>query len=92
LENQSGRTVKVIMRDGGKEYSPAAEKAFAREKGIDIRESAPKTPEQNGKAKVVRWHIVEMARLARINAGLPEFLWPQAIKHVIDVHNLIPKR
>ena len=92
LENLSGRTIKVIIRDGGKEYSPAAEKAFAREKGIHIRESAPRTPEQNGKAEVVGRHIVEMARSARINAGLPEFLWPQAIKHTIDVRNLTPKR
>jgi hypothetical protein len=34
LENQSGKSVKVIVRDGGKEYSPTEEKRFAREKGI----------------------------------------------------------
>ena len=42
LENQSGKSVKVIVRDCGKEYSPTEEKRFAREKGIQIRESTPK--------------------------------------------------
>jgi transposase InsO family protein len=73
-ENQSGKSLKVIVRDGGKEYAPAKEKRFARLKGIDIRESAPRTPEQNGKAEIVGRHIVETARATRINAGLPEFL------------------
>ena len=36
LENQSGKSVKVIVRDGGKEYSPTEEKRFVREKGIKI--------------------------------------------------------
>jgi hypothetical protein len=33
-----------------------------------------------------------MARAARIDAGLPEILWPQAVKHAVDVRNLSPKR
>ena len=33
-----------------------------------------------------------MARAARIDAGLPEFLWPQAVKHTVNVRNLMPKR
>jgi 2-hydroxychromene-2-carboxylate isomerase len=45
LQNQSGKSVKVIMRDGGKEYSPIESKRFAKEFGIDVRESAPKAPE-----------------------------------------------
>jgi transposase InsO family protein len=57
------------VRDGGKEYSPTEEKRFAREKGIQIQESAPRTPEQNGKAEIVGRHIVETARAARINAA-----------------------
>jgi transposase InsO family protein len=80
------------MRDGGKEYSPTESKRFAKEFGIDVCESATRTPEQNGKAEVFGRYIVEMARAARIEAGLPEFLWPQAVKHAVDVRNLSPKR
>ena len=61
LEKQSAKTVKVIVRDGGKEYSPKSEGPFTREMGIDVHESAPRTPEQNGKAKVSGRHILEMA-------------------------------
>ena len=61
-------------------------------KGIQIQESAPKTPEQNGKAEIVGRHIVETARAARINAGLLEFLWPQAVTHTVDIRNLTPKK
>ena len=92
LQNQSGKSVKVIVRDGGKEYVPNEEKIFARQFGITIRESAPRTPEQNGKAKVVGRHIIEKARSIRINAALPEHLWPLAVKHTVDVGNLLPKR
>lgn len=92
LEKQSGKSVKTIVRDGGKEYLPNAAIEFAKEKGIVIRESAPRTPEQNGKAEVFGRHIIEMARVARINAGLPESLWPWAIRHTVDVRNLTPKK
>ena len=81
----------MIVRDGGREYSPTEEKLFARETGIDVRESAPRTPEQ-GKAEVTGRYILEMARAARINVGLPEFLWLQAITHVVKVRNLTSKR
>jgi hypothetical protein len=74
LQNQSRRTVKVIVRDGGKEYIPTEEKLFARKYGIEIRESAPKTPEQNGKVEVVGRHIIEKVRSIRISAALPEYL------------------
>ena len=55
-------------------------------------ESVLRTPEQNGKAEVTGRYILEMARAARISAGLPEFLWPQAIKHTVNMRNLTPKR
>jgi hypothetical protein len=59
---------------------------------MTIRETTPRTPEQNGKAEVTGRYILEMARAARINAGLPEILWPQAVTHAVEVRNLIPKR
>jgi hypothetical protein len=92
LQNQSGKTVKTIVRDGGKEYVPNEEKIFARQFGIVVRESAPRTPEQNGKAEVIGRHIIEKARSIRINASLPEYLWPLAVKHTVDVANLLPKK
>ena len=70
MEKQSGKSVKMIMRDGGKEYSPAEEKLFARKKGMHIRETTPRTPEQNGKAEVTGRYILEMARAARICKGV----------------------
>ena len=79
------------MRDGGTEYSPTESKRFAKEFGIDIHESAPRTPEQNGKAEVFGRYIIEMVRAARIDAGLLEILWLQAVKHAMDVRNLLPK-
>jgi hypothetical protein len=51
-----------------------------------------RTPEQNRKAEVTEYYILKMAWAARIKAGLPEFLWPQAITHTVEVWNLIPKR
>jgi hypothetical protein len=73
------------MRDSRKEYLPTEAREFARRNGIDVRETAPRTPEQNGKAEVVRRYIVEMVRAARIETGLLEFLWPLAVKHAVTV-------
>jgi hypothetical protein len=92
LERQFGQLVKTIMRDSGKEYLPIEAREFAGEKGITVRETAPRTPEQNRKTEVVRKYIVEMARAARIEAGLPEFLWLLAVKHAVTIRNLTPKR
>jgi hypothetical protein len=92
MEKPSGRSVKMIMRDGGKEYSPAEEKLFACEKSMHICETTPRTLEQNGKAEVTGRYILKMARAARINASLPEFLWPLAVKHAVEVQNLTSKR
>jgi hypothetical protein len=80
------------MRNGGKEYSPTEARKFARENRIEVRETAPRTPEQNGKAEVFGRYIAEMARAARIEAGLPEFLWPWAVKYAVNVRNLTRKR
>jgi hypothetical protein len=48
LQSQS----KTIIRDKGKEYLPTEVIQFAKNKSITIRESAPRTPEQNKKAEI----------------------------------------
>ena len=63
-EKQPGRSVKVIITDGGKEFIPTLIKQFAAQKGIAIQESAPRTSEQNGKSEVYGKHLMDMSRSA----------------------------
>jgi hypothetical protein len=80
------------MRDGGKKYSLVEEKFFACEKGMYICKITLRILEKNRKVEVTRHYILEMAQAVRINTSLPEFLWPQAITHMVEVRNLTPKK
>ncbi len=52
--------------------------------------SAPYTLERNSIAERVNRTIVEGARSLLIQAGLPQNLWPYAMKHVVHVRNRVP--
>ena len=52
--------------------------------------SPPYTPELNGIAERVNRTMVEAALSMLIQANLPSYLWPFALKHAIHVRNRVP--
>jgi hypothetical protein len=52
--------------------------------------SPPYTPEHNSIAEHVSRTIMDPARSMLIHAGLPESLWPFAVKIVVVVRNRVP--
>ncbi|KAE8674463.1 CC-NBS-LRR class disease resistance protein [Hibiscus syriacus] len=52
---------------------------FCANNGIKMEKTVPMTPQQNGVAERINRTLNERARSMRIHAGLPKFLWAEAI-------------
>ncbi|CAL1672144.1 unnamed protein product [Lasius platythorax] len=78
-EKQTGRKIKAIHSDNGKEYCNSALDALFKEREIRRRLTVPHTPEQNGIAECKNRTLVEAARRMIIQSGLPPSLWAEAI-------------
>ena len=61
IENQSGKKIKVLRTDNGKEYVNKNLQQLCEESGIQMQHSTPYTPQQNGVAKRKTWSLKEMA-------------------------------
>jgi hypothetical protein len=75
-ERQYNLPVKVIRLDGERSLQVKFED-WAAEKGITIERSPPYTPEQNGAAERSGGVLIARATSLRIEANLPESLWPE---------------
>lgn len=92
VENKFGRKIKKIRCDNGGEFLSTEFKAYLRAEGIELDTTAPRSSAQNGIAERVHRTLLDRARAARIAAGLPKFLWPQAVAHVAYLKNRLPTR
>ena len=61
VENQSGKKIKFLMTDNGKEYVNKNLQQLCEECGIQIQHSTPYTPQQNGVAERKNRSLKEMA-------------------------------
>src|SRR5262245_7803220 len=83
-----GRTPKAIQIDRGKEFVNEKLDKWCKNKGIDIRLTAPYSPSQNGVAERMNRTLVELGRAMLTAQDLPEFLWEYAILHAAYLRNL----
>lgn len=86
-ERQTGRRIKAIQSDNGKEYCNTAMDTLLKERGIRHRLTVPHTPEQNGIAERKNRTLVEAARCMMIQSGLPPSLWAEAIATANYIRN-----
>ena len=66
--------------------------AHIQNKGIELRQSAPYSHQQNGPAERSGGVILAMSRTLLSKANLPENLWPLAIDHAIYLLQRLPKQ
>ena len=78
FKNLTGHYPIRVRLDGGSEFSKFTK--WAKNKGIQIELTPPRTPEPNGVAERYAGYLNQTARTMIIDAGLPEFLWPYAIE------------
>ncbi|KAE8693764.1 putative galacturonosyltransferase-like 4 [Hibiscus syriacus] len=79
VENETGMKVKRLRSDNGGEYKNRRFRDFCANNGIKMETTVPMTPQQNGVAEPMNRTLNERARSMRIHAGLPKFLWAEAI-------------
>lgn len=84
--------VKAIQADGGGEFQNETMRQFCTEQGIQLRSTAPHTPQNNGTAERTNRDLVSKARVALRDCGLPRSYWGAALRWANDVRNRICHR
>lgn len=87
VERQTGRKIKFIQSDNGKEFCNKNFDDFLKKEGIQRRLTTPYTPEQNGIAERQNRTLVEMARCLLKQGNMPPRFWAEAINTAAYVRN-----
>jgi len=86
-ENQTGRRIKAVQSDNGKEYCNSTMDNLFKERGIRPRLTVAHTPQQNGVAERKNRTLVEAARCMMIQSKLPPSFWAEAIATANYIRN-----
>lgn len=92
VENKFGRPMKSLRLDNGQEYCNREMKQYLATRGIEFINTAPYTPQQNGKAERNNRTIVESARTMIQARNLPLSLWVEAVNTAVYVLNRVLSR
>jgi hypothetical protein len=91
-ENQTKKSLKIIISDGGGEFNNQLFTDFCSEFGIVHHFSPPYTPQNNGMAERANKSIVEKARCMLTQAKLSAKSWAEAINTATEICNALPSR
>ncbi|CAI7909387.1 unnamed protein product [Closterium sp. NIES-54] len=80
VERQQDRFVKVIRTDRGGEFLSKEFSLWLKKNGIRNSLTMPYSPAMNGIAERANRTITETARGLLIEAGLPDYFWPDAVR------------
>ena len=75
VEKQTGRQIKVIRSDNGKEFVNSKFQQYCSEKGIIHQTTVVYSAQQNGVLERANSALVEMGRCFLNSSGLPQVLW-----------------
>jgi hypothetical protein len=89
-KKRQGFLIKALHTDGEQSLNDIFI-AHIRRQGIELRQSAPYSPQQNGSAEHSGGVIITITRTILSEANLPENLWPLAIDHAIYLLQRLPK-
>ena len=87
VQNETGRSLKVLRSDNGGEYRSVEFKQFCESQGIKREFTVPRTPQQNGVAERMNRTITERARSMRLHSGLPKSYWAEVVNTVVYLIN-----
>ena len=91
-ENQLSEKVLKITCDGGKEFINNELETFCVNRGIEVNQANPYTPEQNGVAERMNRTLIEGAKAMIKDSGLPKSYWPSAVATMAYIRNRIPSK
>jgi transposase InsO family protein len=87
VENKCGRRIQVLRSDNGREYQNKSLDHYLKSRGIQRENTAPYTPEQNGRAERDNKTIVQKARTMIHAKSLPLRLWAEAVNTAVYLMN-----
>lgn len=90
MEKQTGKPIKSIRTDNGREYVNRELKNFLHKAGIRHQQTVPYSPEQNGLAERMNRTIVERAKSMMFDAELPKKYWAEAVATAVYLINRSP--
>lgn len=82
------RWPKEIKADNAAEYEGTRD--WLEKYGIELKTSAPYSPQQNGVSERMNRTLLDLARAMRIERKLPESLWGEAVLHAAWIRNRCP--
>ena len=85
VENPSGKNIKVLRTDNGKEYVNNNLPQLCEECGIQMQHSTPYTPQQNGVAERKNRSLKEMATCMIEVREINPKLWAEAISYAAHI-------
>ncbi|KMQ84505.1 retrovirus-related pol polyprotein from transposon tnt 1-94, partial [Lasius niger] len=91
-ENQTGKRIKHLQSDNGREYCNGEFDTFLKEQGIRRRLTVPHTPQQNGVAERKNRTLVEMARCIMFQGNLQMSFWAEAVHAANYIRNRCASR
>ena len=77
----------TIYMDHGKEFINDDLKSWCHEQGIEINQTAPYSPSQNGVTEQMNCMLVELMWTMHAAIELSEFLWEDATAHAAYIRN-----
>ncbi|CAI7790660.1 unnamed protein product [Closterium sp. NIES-53] len=87
VERQQDRLVKAICTDRGGEFLNKEFSLWLKKNGIRHSLTMPYSPAMNGIAEQANRTITETARGLLIEAGLPDYFWPDAVRSACVAKN-----
>ncbi|CAI7763699.1 unnamed protein product [Closterium sp. NIES-54] len=87
VERQQDRLVKAIRTDRGGEFLSKEFSLWLKKNGIRHSLTMPYSPAMNGIAERANRTITETARGLLIEAGLPDYFWPDAVRSACVAKN-----
>lgn len=87
VEKQTGKNIKCLRTDNGREYLNNDFDNSLRVNGIKRQLTVPYTPQQNGVAERANRTLIEMARTMLIHSGLSESFWAEAVRTSSYIRN-----
>jgi transposase InsO family protein len=89
VENQSDHRIKAFRSDRGGEFLGEELQGWFKEQGIQHQLTQAYSPQSNGLAERSNRTLIEVARTLLLGAGLPPFLWPDAVRQAAVISNRV---
>nr|GEU63939.1 putative S-locus glycoprotein domain-containing protein [Tanacetum cinerariifolium] len=92
VENQLGKTIKLIRSDHGSEYMSQEFLDHLKDHRIIAHRTPPYTPQHNGVSERRNRTLLDMVRSMMSQTTLPMFFWDYALETVARILNMVPTK